>query len=144
MGLQSHQAPVPVDDTIELSDQEFEERSNKNVERWVSLHIIPVCGLYAHPRKTQLTRLYFQESHISLPSRTYPTLLEGKTVTFKEISEDPAVPEWKRVSVNGNIQIVSRKEVRSLYLVFLPILTSPILKATNGVLYVVDGTIQDD
>lgn len=102
-----HQAPVPVDDTIELSEQEFEERSNKNVERWVSLHIIP-------------------ESHISLPSRTYPTLVEGKTVTFEEISEDPAVPEWKRVSVNGNIQIVSRKE------------------ATNGVLYVIDGTIQDN
>jgi hypothetical protein len=70
--------------------------------------------------------------------------LEGKTVTFKEISEDPAVPEWKRVSVNGNIQIVSRKEVRSLYLVFLPILTSPILKAANGVLYVIDGTIEDN
>jgi len=102
-----HQVPVPVDDTIELSEQEFEERSNKNVERWVSLHIIP-------------------ESHISLPSRTYPTLLNGKTVTFKEINEDPTVPEWKRVSVNGNIQIVSRKE------------------ATNGVLYVIDGTIRED
>ena len=59
MGLQSHQAPVPVDDTIELSEQEFEERSNKNVERWVSLHIIPVRGLYSHRRKTQLTRLHF-------------------------------------------------------------------------------------
>ena len=65
-------------------------------------------------------------------------------MTFREISEDPAVPEWQRVSVNGNIQIVSRKEVRSLYLSFLPILTSLILKATNGVLYVIDGTIQDN
>lgn len=45
MRLQSHQAPVPVDDTIELSEQEFEERSNKNVERWVSIHVIPVGGL---------------------------------------------------------------------------------------------------
>jgi hypothetical protein len=61
MGLLSHQPPVPVDDTIELSEQEFEERSSKNVERWVSLHIIPVRGLclYSHPRKTRLTRLYF-------------------------------------------------------------------------------------
>ena len=58
--LQSHQAPDPVDDTIRLSEEEFEERSNKNVERWVSLHIIPVRGLrlYSHPRKTRLTRLY--------------------------------------------------------------------------------------
>jgi hypothetical protein len=46
--FKSHQAPVPVDDTIELSEQEFEERSNKNVERWVSLHIIPVRGLRSH------------------------------------------------------------------------------------------------
>lgn len=45
MGLQSHEAPVPVDDTVKLSEQEFEERSNNNVERWVSLHIIPVRGL---------------------------------------------------------------------------------------------------
>lgn len=58
MGLQSHQPPVPVDDTIELSEQEFEERSNKNVERWVSLHIIPVRELCFHPQKTRLTRLY--------------------------------------------------------------------------------------
>jgi len=102
-----HQAPVPVDDTIELSEEEFEERSNENVERWVSLHIIP-------------------ESHILLSSRTYPTLLEGKTVAFEEISEDHTVPEWNRVLVNGNIPIVGKRE------------------ATNGVLYIIDGTIQDD
>jgi len=102
-----HQAPVPVDDTIELSEKEFEERSNENVERWVSLHIIP-------------------ESHISLPSRTYPTLVEGKAVAFEEISEDDTVPEWNRVLVNGNIPIVGKRE------------------ASNGVLYIIDGTIQDD
>ncbi len=82
-----------------------------------------------------------------MPSRTYPTLVQGKTVTFKETSEDPTVPEWKRVFVNGNIQIVSRKEVRFLYLASLLMpnadpTTNP--KATNGVLYVIDGTIQDD
>jgi hypothetical protein len=59
--FQSHQPPDPVDDTIQLSEQEFEERSNKNVERWVSRHIIPVRGLSpcSHLRKTRLTRLYF-------------------------------------------------------------------------------------
>ncbi|KAI0005506.1 hypothetical protein BJV74DRAFT_804865 [Russula compacta] len=102
-----HQGPVPLDDTTKLSEQQLEELSNKNVERWVSSHIIP-------------------QSHISLPSRTYPTLVEGKTVSFKEISKDPIVLEWKRVLVNGHIQIVNKKE------------------ATNGVLYVIDGTIQDD
>ncbi|KAF8480979.1 hypothetical protein DFH94DRAFT_630204 [Russula ochroleuca] len=102
-----HQAPVPIDDTIELSEQEFEERSSRNVERWVSLHIIP-------------------ESHTSLSSRTYLTLAEGKTVTFKEINKDTTVTDWKRFLVNDNIQIVRKKE------------------ATNGVLYVIDGTVQDD
>jgi len=102
-----HQEPTPIDDTIKLSEQELEERSSKNVERWVSQHIIP-------------------KSHISLPSRAYPTLAEGKTVSFEEISKDQTIPEWKRVSVNGNIQIVSKKE------------------ASNGVLYVIDGTIQYD
>ncbi|KAI0249562.1 hypothetical protein BJV78DRAFT_1276167 [Lactifluus subvellereus] len=102
-----HQAPIPIEDTIELTEQELEERSEKNVERWVSLHIIP-------------------QSHISLPSRTYPTLAEGKTVTFEETSRDPSIPEWKRVLVNGKLQIINWKE------------------ATNGVLYVIDGTIQDE
>jgi len=102
-----HQAPVPIDDGIKLSEQELEERSSRNVEHWVSLHIIP-------------------GSHISLPSLTYPTLVEGKTVTFKEINQDTTMSEWKRVLVNGNVQIVDKKE------------------AINGDIYVIDGTIQDD
>ena len=49
-GLLSHQAPDSIDDGIKLSEQELEERSSRNVERWVSLHIIPVRGLHVHPR----------------------------------------------------------------------------------------------
>ena len=48
-GLQSHQGPVPLGDTTKLSEQQLEEQSNKNVERWVSSHIIPVRGLFFHP-----------------------------------------------------------------------------------------------
>ncbi|KAI9512620.1 hypothetical protein F5148DRAFT_1161603 [Russula earlei] len=99
-----HQVPG---DTIELSEQEMEERSGKNVERWVSLHIIP-------------------ESQISLPSRTYPTLVEGRTITFKETKKGSTALEWQRVLVNGDIPILNKKE------------------AINGVLYVIDGTIQAD
>ncbi|KAH9075836.1 hypothetical protein EDB83DRAFT_2352563 [Lactarius deliciosus] len=97
---------VPVDDSIKLTEQELEERSTKNVERWVSLHIIP-------------------ESPISLTSRTYPTLAEGK-ISFVETSKDTTLPEWERVLINGDIQIINAKE------------------AINGVLYVIDGTVQDD
>ena len=59
----------------------------------------------------RLTRAGFKQSHVSLPSRTYPTLAEGKTITFEEIGRDPSIPEWKRVLVNGKLQIISRKEV---------------------------------
>jgi hypothetical protein len=45
MASKSHQEPVPIDDTIKLSEQELEDRSSKNVERWISLHIIPVRKL---------------------------------------------------------------------------------------------------
>ncbi|KAH9176918.1 hypothetical protein EDB89DRAFT_1937172 [Lactarius sanguifluus] len=101
-----HQDSVPVDDSIKLTEQELEERSKKNVERWVSLHIIP-------------------ESPISLASRTYPTLAEGN-ISFVETSKDTTLPEWERVLINGDIQIINAKE------------------AINGVLYVIDGTVQDD
>lgn len=45
----SHQAPVAIDDGIKLSEQELEERSSRNVERWVSLHIMPVREFHVHP-----------------------------------------------------------------------------------------------
>jgi hypothetical protein len=60
--LKSHQVPDRTDNTIELSEQEMEERSNSNVERWVSLHIIPVCGpafiyeIQAHMRHVLFSR----------------------------------------------------------------------------------------
>jgi len=102
-----HQDSAPIDGSIKLTEQELEERSKKNVERWVSLHMIP-------------------KSPIPLASRTYPTLAEGKTITFVETGKDTTSPEWNRVLVNGDIQIIKAKE------------------AINGVLYVIDGTIQGD
>ena len=73
----------------------------------------------------RLTRAGFKQSHVSLPSRTYPTLAEGKTITFEEIGRDPSIPEWKRVLVNGKLQIISRKEVCVSKLIILPTLTAP-------------------
>lgn len=52
-----------------------------------------------------------KESPISLASNTYRTLAEGKPVSFVETSKDTSLPEWKRVLVNGNIQVISAKEV---------------------------------
>ncbi|ETW86744.1 hypothetical protein HETIRDRAFT_40718 [Heterobasidion irregulare TC 32-1] len=102
-----HQDPSPVEHGIEISEQEFDSRSKKNVEKWVSLHIIP-------------------ESPISLLGHTYPTLIEGKYVTFTEVDDGATAPEWARVLLNGDVRILEMKE------------------ASNGVLYLIDGTVSDD
>jgi hypothetical protein len=38
----SHQEQISIEGTADLTEQELEELSEKNVERWVSLHVIPV------------------------------------------------------------------------------------------------------
>ncbi|KAI0059419.1 hypothetical protein BV25DRAFT_1828937 [Artomyces pyxidatus] len=102
-----HQDPVPLEDGIEISEQEFDNRSKRNVERWVSLHIIP-------------------EAPIFLASHTYPTLADGRSVSFKEIEGDATAPEWTRVLLNGEVQILRMKN------------------ASNGVFYLIDGTVVDE
>lgn len=86
----------------------------------------------------------FKGSPIPLASRVYPTLAEGKTITFVETGKDTTLPEWKRVLINGGIQITNAKEVCHAEPFFLTHLISPLFEAINGVLYVIDGTIQDD
>ncbi|THH19705.1 hypothetical protein EUX98_g8724 [Antrodiella citrinella] len=56
---------------------------------------------------------------------SYDTLLEGVTVTFKDAGGDEE-PEWRRVVVNDDIHIIAKKE------------------ASNGVLYMIDGTVKTD
>ncbi|TFY71804.1 hypothetical protein EVG20_g1205 [Dentipellis fragilis] len=102
-----HQDPEPVHDDIEISEQEFDARSKGNVERWVSMHIIP-------------------KSPIELSSQTYQTLNDDKKVSFSEAKGSPDAPEWTRVLLDGDVQITKMKE------------------ASNGVLYVIDGTVKDD
>ena len=43
----SHQGPE-LNVEIELSEEQFHRRAKKNVERWVSAHIIPVRTLSFH------------------------------------------------------------------------------------------------
>ena len=44
-----HEASHPLDDGVILSEAEFDAMSKKNVERWVSAHIIPVSTLHVSP-----------------------------------------------------------------------------------------------
>ncbi|KIL71243.1 hypothetical protein M378DRAFT_154755 [Amanita muscaria Koide BX008] len=65
------------------------------------------------------------ESPIDLGSaESHPTLLEGKNISFTPISKnDGQGPMWRRVTLEGGVKILQMKE------------------ASNGVLYVIDGTV---
>ncbi|KAI0783145.1 hypothetical protein C8Q75DRAFT_726577 [Abortiporus biennis] len=106
-----HQGSAPVDDTIIISEEEFDAQSKHNVERWVSAHVIA-------------------QSPIVLPSDKsvveYPTMLEGKSVTFTGVADRAEDPEWAHVVIDKKMHIVSMRE------------------AENGVLYIVDGTVKFD
>ncbi|KAF7976207.1 hypothetical protein HWV62_7394 [Athelia sp. TMB] len=94
-----HQGP---ESDAEISQQEFEQISKQNVERWVSAHIIPT-------------------SPIKLAGNHF-TLLDGKSVSFTPSAAGKA--EWEGVLVDDDAKIIAMKE------------------ASNGVLYLLDGTIK--
>ncbi|KAG6812436.1 hypothetical protein H0H92_002902 [Tricholoma furcatifolium] len=88
-----HQGPdSSLEDEITISEQEYDSRSKKNVENWVSAHIIP-------------------DFPISLDEQQHPTLLGGKSLTFTPISKsDGRGAPWSRVTLNGGVRIIGMKE----------------------------------
>jgi len=88
-----HQDPPPLaDDGIDISEEEFDKKSRKNVERWVSAHIIP-------------------ESLITLKSQEYPTLLERKSIRITPVSKNNGKgADWSRVTVEDGVHITGMKE----------------------------------
>ncbi|KAK7695117.1 hypothetical protein QCA50_002307 [Cerrena zonata] len=88
-----HEDPAPSDTGVIISEEEFDARSRKNVERWVSAHIIP-------------------GSLTNLESRSYDTLLKDKPVTFKEI-DSSATEKWAHFLLNNNVHITSMKEAKN-------------------------------
>ncbi|KAG0706698.1 hypothetical protein DFH29DRAFT_900994 [Suillus ampliporus] len=97
-----HQGPEPVEPQPEISEQELDERSRRNVERWVSAHIIPI-------------RISLSDTPAS-----YETLQDGKLVTFTSIPDSkPDSPEWMRVTLEDGVRIVGMKEAQNgvLYLI---------------------------
>ncbi|KAJ8474875.1 hypothetical protein ONZ45_g15802 [Pleurotus djamor] len=86
-----HEGPETMGEVI-ISDEEFDNVSKRNVERWVSAHMIA-------------------DAPESLEPKTYTTLLHKKTVTLSlDPNADSKLPEWKRLLVNGESHIVGRKE----------------------------------
>ncbi|KAG1902672.1 uncharacterized protein F5891DRAFT_1022841 [Suillus fuscotomentosus] len=97
-----HQGPEPVEPRIGISEQELDESSKRNVERWVSAHIIP-------------SRISLSDIPVS-----YETLQDGKLVTFNPVSNTrPDSPEWMRVTLEDGVRIIGMKEAQNgvLYLI---------------------------
>ncbi|KAI0348208.1 hypothetical protein BDW22DRAFT_1404189 [Trametopsis cervina] len=101
-----HQSPIS-DEDIVLTEAELDNLSKQNVERWISAHIVP----------QYLT---------TLAPGDYPTLLDGKTVSVKEVSGKTDSPAWTRVVLDDDIHIISAKE------------------ASNGIVYMIDETVKTD
>ncbi|KAG6919861.1 hypothetical protein DXG01_015569 [Tephrocybe rancida] len=91
-----HQGPsAPYDDGITISEQEYDTRSKKNVENWVSAHIVPVS----------------EDFPITLDTNRHLTLLEGKSVTFTPIGKsDGQGAQWSRVTLEDGIHMIGMKE----------------------------------
>jgi len=102
-----HQGPEsqPIQDGTIISEEEIDETSKKNVENWISAHIIPRSPI-------QLS-----------PTSQFETLLKGCVVSVSEAEHyaDASAenPEWARVVLNGNISVISRHEAANgvLYLI---------------------------
>ncbi|KAJ3576097.1 hypothetical protein NP233_g650 [Leucocoprinus birnbaumii] len=94
------QGSYAIADDVEITEEEYETMSKENVERWVSVHIIP-------------------EYPISLEDE-HQTMLDGKSISFKPISKgDTQKPEWTRVTLDDGARITKMKEASNgvLYLI---------------------------
>jgi len=77
--------------------------------------------------RTWISAHIIPDAPISLAGQTYDTLLCGKSVTFETVDgSDESAPEWTRVVFEDHAHIISMTE------------------ASNGVLYLVDGTVKVD
>lgn len=106
----SHQGPS-IDDGIVITDEEFDTQSKNNVLKWVSAHIIPVRVSSLHAPYANLVRI--KESAVDFQSKTYDTLLDGKSVKFETVGDsESGSPDWSRVQIDQDIHIVGSKKVR--------------------------------
>ncbi|KAF7305149.1 FAS1 domain-containing protein [Mycena kentingensis (nom. inval.)] len=86
-----HQDPVPDDDGVIVTEEEFDARSKENIQRWVSSHIIP-------------------QSPIQFDDQTYETLLDEKTLTFSLQKGNSGPTDWSKALLNGDVHIVGKRE----------------------------------
>ncbi|KAG6327588.1 hypothetical protein ID866_11501 [Astraeus odoratus] len=88
----------PDEPRIGLSEQQYDEESKRNVQAWVSAHVIPS-----------------RVSLFEVPA-TYDTALEGKSVTFIRAPKSTAgSPDWARVTLEDGTRIAGMKEVTDFF-----------------------------
>jgi len=87
-----HQGPALVESETEMSEQQYDEQSKRNVERWVAAHVIPL-------------RISLSDVPV-----TYNTLLDDKSITFTPVSGGKNSPDWSRVTLEDGAHIIGMKE----------------------------------
>jgi hypothetical protein len=102
--LYSHQGP---DSGSKLSQDEFDKRAKRNVERWISAHIVPVRGPGYIAFRSILNSP--QEYPLTFDSNPHETLLKGKSISFVSVGKGD--PEWKDIVVDNQCRIIKKKEV---------------------------------
>lgn len=96
-----------------MTEEQFHDRAKKNVEHWVSAHIVPVCSSFLTTQVAQLTLEIMKEYPLSFDSNRHDTLLKRKAITFTPISKsNNKDPEWARFTLEDGIKIIGKKEVR--------------------------------
>lgn len=113
-GFSRHEGP-DIGGEIELSEEQFDRESKKNVERWVSAHIVPVChNLLAFNFHGVLTG-WIKEYPLPFDSNEHVTLLDGKPISFKPVSKVGGHgPKWGRFTLDNGAKIIGKKEASIL------------------------------
>lgn len=106
---------LPADDKENMpviSEQQAHDESQAILHRWIAAHIIPVCERFP-PHLPQRTHVYGRKvSPISFDA-TYPTLLDGVSVSFEKTGSGNTPSDYA-VKANGraDAHIIDVKEVR--------------------------------
>ncbi|KAG8219233.1 hypothetical protein J3R82DRAFT_71 [Butyriboletus roseoflavus] len=87
-----HQGPASAEPEVGMSEEQYDQQSRHNVERWVAAHIIPF-------------RISLSDAPV-----TYNTLLDGKSVMFTPVSGAKNSPAWSMVTLEDDAHIIEMKE----------------------------------
>lgn len=65
-------------------------------------------------------------------------MLSGKSITFEKLDQ-PGNEDWQRVSLEDDVKVIEKKQVRLLLSCFC--ISPTRMQGSNGILYIIDGTV---